>query len=116
MRILPKAKIKTSLLNPNYIIFSKSIENNVDLWYNYYNNQQGEASMSAKSRDKCFIITPIGDETDPIRRHIEGIISASIIPAIGEKYEIVVAHKINLANAVIVEQMCIRKNIKNFVK
>ena len=51
--------------------------------------------MSAKSRDKCFIITPIGDETDPIRRHIEGIISASITPAIGDKYEIVVAHKIS---------------------
>ena len=53
--------------------------------------------MSGKTddKDKCFIITPIGDDTDPIRRHIEGIISASIVPAIGEKYEIVVAHKIS---------------------
>lgn len=25
------------------------------------------------NKDKCFIITPIGDDTDPIRRHIEGI-------------------------------------------
>ena len=30
--------------------------------------------MSMANKDKCFIITPIGDDTDPIRRHIEGII------------------------------------------
>ena len=46
-------------------------------------------------KEKCFIITPIGDDTDPIRRHIEGIIDAAIIPALGDQYEIVVAHKIS---------------------
>ena len=50
--------------------------------------------MSTKAKEECFIITPIGDEADPIRRHIEGIIDAAITPALGEKYEIVVAHKI----------------------
>lgn len=51
--------------------------------------------MGTKStKMKCFIITPIGDEKDPIRRHIEGVIEAAITPALGEKYEIVVAHKI----------------------
>ena len=50
--------------------------------------------MSEIKRKRCFIITPIGKETDPIRRHIDGIIDAAIIPALGEKYEIVVAHKI----------------------
>lgn len=44
-------------------------------------------------KEQCFIITPIGDDTDPIRRHIEGIIDAAIIPALGDQYEIVVAHK-----------------------
>lgn len=44
-------------------------------------------------KEQCFIITPIGDDTDPIRRHIEGIIDAAIVPALGDKYEIVVAHK-----------------------
>lgn len=43
----------------------------------------------------CFIITPIGDDTDPIRRHIEGIIEAAIRPALADKYELVVAHKIS---------------------
>lgn len=50
--------------------------------------------MSEFKRKRCFVITPIGKETDPIRRHIDGIIDAAIIPALGEKYEIVVAHKI----------------------
>lgn len=44
---------------------------------------------------KCFVITPIGDETDPIRRHIDGIIDAAITPALGENYQIVVSHKIS---------------------
>lgn len=48
-----------------------------------------------KVMEKCFIITPIGDDSDPIRRHIEGIIDAAILPALGEKYEIIVAHKIS---------------------
>lgn len=51
--------------------------------------------MNNTSKDKCFIITPIGDDSDPIRRHIEGIIDAAITPVLGEKYEIVVAHKIS---------------------
>ena len=51
--------------------------------------------MSTGTKEKCFIITPIGDDTDPIRRHIEGIIDAAITPALGEKYEIIVAHKIS---------------------
>lgn len=44
-------------------------------------------------KEQCFIITPIGDDTDPIRRHIDGIIEAAITPALGDEYEIIVAHK-----------------------
>lgn len=47
-----------------------------------------------KDKECCFVITPIGDDTDPIRRHIDGIIEASIRPALEDKYEIKVAHKI----------------------
>lgn len=47
------------------------------------------------SQDRCFIITPIGDDSDPIRRHIEGIIEAAIRPALGAKYDLIVAHKIS---------------------
>lgn len=47
------------------------------------------------SQDRCFIITPIGDDSDPIRRHIEGIIDAAIRPALCGKYDLVVAHKIS---------------------
>ena len=50
--------------------------------------------MKKEQAKKCFVITPIGSDTDPIRRHIEGIIDAAIRPALEEKYEVVVAHKI----------------------
>ena len=50
--------------------------------------------MTHETKERCFIITPIGDDTDPIRRHIDGVIDAIISPALGDKYEIVVAHKI----------------------
>lgn len=44
-------------------------------------------------KKKCFIITPIGDNNSEIRRHIDGIIDQSIVPAFGEKYDIDVAHR-----------------------
>ena len=37
----------------------------------------------------------IGNDFDPIRRHIEGIINAAIRPALCDKYELVVTHKIS---------------------
>lgn len=50
---------------------------------------------ATKTKDKktCFVITPIGDNNSEIRRHIDGIIDQAIEPALGEKYEIVVAHR-----------------------
>lgn len=42
---------------------------------------------------KCFVITPIGDGSSDIRRHIDGIIDQAIIPALQEKYEVEVAHR-----------------------
>ena len=56
------------------------------------NNKKGDIMENTKK--KCFIITPIGSETDPIRRHIDGIINAAIRPALEDKYEIIVAHNI----------------------
>lgn len=44
-------------------------------------------------KKKCFVITPIGDNNSDIRRHIDGIIDQVIIPAIGDKYEVEVAHR-----------------------
>lgn len=45
------------------------------------------------SKKKCFVITPIGSEADQIRRHINGIIDAVIIPTLTPKYDISVAHR-----------------------
>lgn len=41
----------------------------------------------------CFVVTPIGNENTAIRRHIDGIIDQAIIPAIGDEFEIKVAHR-----------------------
>ena len=49
--------------------------------------------MNQKRNYKCFVVTPIGNENDSIRRHIDGIIEAAIRPALRE-YEVIVAHKI----------------------
>lgn len=42
----------------------------------------------------CFIITPIGDEKDEIRRHIDGVIDTIITPIMESEYEIQVAHRL----------------------
>ncbi len=44
---------------------------------------------------KCFIITPIGNENEPIRRHIDGIIQAAIKPVLNNEYEVIIAHEMN---------------------
>ena len=44
-------------------------------------------------KKKCFVVTPIGNNDTEIRRHIEGIIDQAITPALGEKYDIDVAHR-----------------------
>lgn len=47
-----------------------------------------------EDKKKFFIITPIGEENDSIRRHIEGIIDAVIMPVMKNDYEISVAHRL----------------------
>lgn len=51
--------------------------------------------MANETKEKCFIITPIGEKTDSIRRHIDGIINEAIIPALSDKYEVKAAHHIS---------------------
>lgn len=49
--------------------------------------------ITTKDKKVCFVITPIGDNNSDIRRHIDGIIDQAIEPALGEKYDIEVAHR-----------------------
>ncbi len=46
-------------------------------------------------KERCFIITQIGNKNDDIRRHVDGIIDAVIKPVIEDEYEVVVSHQIN---------------------
>lgn len=57
----------------------------------------------------CFVVTPIGDENTAIRRHIDGIIDQAIIPAIGDEFEIKVAHReyeIGSINDRVIQSVC----------
>lgn len=47
------------------------------------------------NKKTCFVITPIGNENDPIRRHIDGMIDAVIVPSMEGEYEIKVAHRMS---------------------
>ena len=52
-------------------------------------------------RERCFVITPIGGNGEPIRRHIDGIIKASIEPVLESYgYEVVAAHTINESGSI----------------
>lgn len=52
-----------------------------------------DENIKDTKKKRCFIITPIGDEKSEIRRHIDGIIDEAIVPALGEEYEVRVAHR-----------------------
>ena len=46
-----------------------------------------------EEKKTCFVVTPIGDESTDIRRHIDGIIDQAIIPAINKEFDVKVAHR-----------------------
>lgn len=52
-----------------------------------------DENIKDTKKKRCFVITPIGDEKSEIRRHIDGIIDEAIVPALGEEYEVRVAHR-----------------------
>ncbi len=55
-----------------------------------------------KTKEKtCFVITPIGNETDPIRRHVDGIIDAAIIPVLEEfNFEPRIPHRLSMPGSI----------------
>ena len=50
-----------------------------------------------KLKKSCFIVTPIGETNNTIRRHIDGVIDAAIVPALNEieniEFDIIVPHR-----------------------
>lgn len=59
-------------------------------------------SEAIENDDKktCFIITPIGEDNSDIRRHINGIIDAAIIPSIDDEYTVIVPHRMYETTAI----------------
>lgn len=59
-----------------------------------------EECKSAEEKKKCFIITPIGAEHDPIRRHIDGVIDEAIVKVFGENFDISVSHRVSTPGSI----------------
>lgn len=61
------------------------------------NKEKSNATNASKNAEEktCFIVTPIGSDADPIRRHIDGIIDAVIRPELRDKgYKVIVPHRV----------------------
>ena len=52
-------------------------------------------SDHGEKKKLCFVITPIGDESSDIRRHVDGIIEAAIKPVFENDFIVRAAHNIN---------------------
>ncbi|WP_214480982.1 hypothetical protein [Bacillus sp. SM2101] len=47
-------------------------------------------------KQKCFVITPLGSDDSPIRRHADGVIDAAIEPVLAKLgFEVTVAHRMS---------------------
>lgn len=63
--------------------------------------QKNEKSSITEKQKSCFIITPIGNDTDPIRRHVDGVIDAAIIPILKEfEYEARIPHRLSMPGSI----------------
>ena len=59
--------------------------------------ETGKSSLG----ERCFVVTPIGSEGDPIRRHIDGVIKAAIKPVLEEYgYQVIAAHTMSESGAI----------------
>lgn len=50
---------------------------------------------------KCFIITPLGNDTDPIRRQVDGIFDSTIAPVLEEfNYKPLLPHRLSIPGSI----------------
>lgn len=51
--------------------------------------------------EKCFVITPIGGENEPIRRHIDGVYDAAIVPVLAHfGYTPEIPHRMSMPGSI----------------
>lgn len=53
-----------------------------------------------EKKKSCFVITPIGENDTEIRRHIDRVIDKAINPALGDKFTITPAHRIDESGSI----------------
>lgn len=64
-------------------------------------DQQGNHARGEDAPRVCFVITPIGDDSSPIRRAIDGVIDAVVSPVMEEyNFTVEVAHRIAKAGSI----------------
>ena len=54
--------------------------NNEEIWNIIEVGSDVRRGRKNDEEKTCFVVTPIGDENAPIRRHIDGIIDQAIFP------------------------------------
>ena len=63
--------------------------------------KENNNSPTASNALNCFVITPIGGENDPIRRHIDGIYDAAIVPVLEHfGYTPEIPHRISMPGSI----------------
>lgn len=75
----------------------KTIE---ELSFNTEPNNPNNENNKTKTKN-CFVITPIGGENEPIRRHIDGIYDAAIVPVLKD-YDYIpeIPHRLSMPGSI----------------
>jgi len=72
--------------------------NNQEIDFNAENTIKNLTNNKTKN---CFVITPIGGENEPIRRHIDGVYDAAIVPILDEfDYTPEIPHRMSIPGSI----------------
>ena len=66
-----------------------------------FNAENNIKNLTNNKTKNCFVITPIGGENEPIRRHIDGVYDAAIVPILDEfDYTPEIPHRMSIPGSI----------------